>query len=403
VVIEGNTFGGDDNGTPYGSIVAIRAAGSSGYVIRDNLIRNSELVGLVFDNTAMPAVGSRDNCLVDNFVGLSNPTGAGIVFENNWWGDPSGPSGFGSGSGDSVSVMVDFDPWLSTPPAQCNQGPVAGDANFSVPEDAAVDTVVGVVSATDDWDSLDFAITEGNSTGAFGIDGATGEITVAKTLDFETTPSYLLTVEVSDPFRSDTASVAIVVTDVDEPEPEPRFRDVPTTHTFFSDIEWLAAAGITLGCNPPTNDLFCPDGSVTRGQMAAFLHRALGDTLVAGSPVEFNDDDDSVFEMDIEWLGAVGVTRGCNPPTNDMFCPNQAVTRGQMAAFLVRALSLPAGAGIDFVDDDGSIFEDDIERLAAAGITRGCNPPTNDRFCPSDPVSRSQMAAFLHRALAMEG
>src|SRR5690606_41676174 len=57
------------------------------------------------------------------------------------------------------------------------------------------------------------------------------------------------------------------------------------------------------------------------------------------------------------------------------------VSRGQMAAFLVRALGLPAAAN-RFVDDDGSVFEGDIGALAAAGITRGCNPPANDEFCP---------------------
>jgi hypothetical protein len=72
-----------------------------------------------------------------------------------------------------------------------------------------------------------------------------------------------------------------------------------------------------------------------------------------------------------------------------------------MAAFLVRALDLSAGDSVDFVDDDGSVFEADIEKLAAAGITRGCNPPTNDRFCPDDSVTRGQMAAFLHRALTL--
>jgi hypothetical protein len=65
----------------------------------------------------------------------------------------------------------------------------------------------------------------------------------------------------------------------------------------------------------------------------------------------------------------------------------------------VRALSLPAAKGIDFIDDDGSIFEENIERMAAAGITRGCNPPVNNRFCPNANVTRGQMAAFLHRAL----
>ncbi len=59
--------------------------------------------------------------------------------------------------------------------------------------------------------------------------------------------------------------------------------------------------------------------------------------------------------------------------------------------------------GSVFVDDDGSVFEADIERLAAAGITKGCNPPVNDRFCPNDPVTRGQMAAFLVRGGLADG
>jgi len=117
-----------------------------------------------------------------------------------------------------------------------------------------------------------------------------------------------------------------------------RFSDVGYSHTFYGDIEWLASAGITKGCNPPGNSLFCPDGKVTRGQMAAFLHRALGGVLTPGGPVTFVDDDGSIFEADIEWLGATGVTKGCNPPANDSFCPDSQVTRAQMAAFLYRAL-----------------------------------------------------------------
>jgi len=54
------------------------------------------------------------------------------------------------------------------------------------------------------------------------------------------------------------------------------FRDVPRDSTFAADIAWIAAAGITRGCNPPANDLFCPTDVVTRQQMAAFLARALG-------------------------------------------------------------------------------------------------------------------------------
>jgi uncharacterized protein YkwD len=166
---------------------------------------------------------------------------------------------------------------------------------------------------------------------------------------------------------------------------------------FETAIERIAAAGITDGCNPPTGNMFCPGNRVTRGQMAAFLSRVLD--LPAAGGVDFDDDNGSVFERDIERIAAAGITQGCNPPANTRFCPDQFVTRGQMAAFLTRGLALNSASYIDFLDDDNSPFESSIEQLAASGITLGCNPPANTRFCPDDHVTRGQMAAFLTRAL----
>lgn len=169
---------------------------------------------------------------------------------------------------------------------------------------------------------------------------------------------------------------------------------------FESDIEWMFANGYTKGCNPPANDKYCPNNFVTRGQMAAFLTRALGLTDQSGENT-FTDDDTSIFEADIEKLAFAGITRGCNPPDNDRYCPGEIVTRGQMAAFLTRALLLTEQPDENtFIDDDDSIFENDIEKLAAAGITKGCNPPTNNKFCPDNNVTRGQMAAFLRRGLS---
>ena len=177
------------------------------------------------------------------------------------------------------------------------------------------------------------------------------------------------------------------------------FTDVGSSNTFEDDICWLADQGITRGCNPPANTEFCPEDPVTRGQMAAFLVRALGYTDNGGGDL-FDDDNDSVFEGDIDRLGTAGVTRGCNPPANNLYCPTDNVTRGQMAAFLVRALGYTDNGGGDLFDDDNdSVFEGDIDRLGTAGVTRGCNPPANNLFCPLDDVSREQMAAFLRRAL----
>ena len=177
--------------------------------------------------------------------------------------------------------------------------------------------------------------------------------------------------------------------------PSGRFVDVPSDHVHAEAIEWLAEHGITAGCNPPTNDEFCPEGALTRGQMAAFLLRALD--LDRAQPAFV--DGGGVFSGDIGGLAAAGVTAGCNPPVNDRYCPDALVTRGQMAAFLVRALDLPSGEA-RFEDVAGSDFARDIAALAGAGITSGCNPPDNDRFCPDQAITRAEMAAFLHRALS---
>lgn len=160
-------------------------------------------------------------------------------------------------------------------------------------------------------------------------------------------------------------------------------------------IEAIALAGITDGCNPPTNDRYCPGLLVTRGQMAKFLTRAFD--LPPTAIDAFTDDEGSIYEAEINSVSAAGLTAGCAPA---QFCPNAPVTREQMAAFLVRALSLPpAMSGNRFTDDDNSMFESEIDSLAEAGITTGC---AELKFCPLDLVLRDQMASFLARSLALE-
>jgi hypothetical protein len=168
-------------------------------------------------------------------------------------------------------------------------------------------------------------------------------------------------------------------------------------NTHEADIEVIAAAGITRGCNPPTDDEYCPDDGFTRGQAAAFFNRGLN--LMPSAVDAFVDDDTSIFEGDINAIAAIGITVGCNPPTNDEYCPDGTVTRAQWASFMVRALGLTEGGDVDrFTDDDGNTHETDINRIAAAGITLGCNPPDNDLYCPDDIVTRAQAASFFVRA-----
>lgn len=167
-----------------------------------------------------------------------------------------------------------------------------------------------------------------------------------------------------------------------------------------SQIEAIAAEGITKGCNPPARDRYCPGDPVTRAQMASFLVRML--SLADATADHFTDDEGSIHQGDVNRLASAGITKGCNPPANDRYCPDEPVTREQMASFLARALNLPPASRDHFSDDASSVHHGGINRLAQSGITRGCNPPANTFYCPSDPVRRDQMASFLARALGLQ-
>ncbi|HEY8171024.1 MAG TPA: PQQ-dependent sugar dehydrogenase [Candidatus Limnocylindria bacterium] len=167
----------------------------------------------------------------------------------------------------------------------------------------------------------------------------------------------------------------------------PPFTDVVSSK-FIDDITWLAQEGITSGCG---GTLFCPNGLVTRGQMATFLVRALN--LPTTSTDYFTDDEGNTHENSINRLRAAGITSGCG---GTRFCPDGIVTRGQMASFLVRGFDLPATGTDYFTDDEGNTHEANINRLRASAITFGCG---GTNFCPNGSVTRGQMAAFLHRAV----
>ena len=112
----------------------------------------------------------------------------------------------------------------------------------------------------------------------------------------------------------------------------------------------------------------------------------------------FTDDAGKVYEDAANRLAQAGLTQGCAP---NLYCGDDTITRGEMAAFLSRAENLPDSTTDHFVDDDSSIFQPGIDEVADARITLGCNPPANTNFCRDDNVTRGQMAGFLTRALRL--
>lgn len=181
-----------------------------------------------------------------------------------------------------------------------------------------------------------------------------------------------------------------------------RFTDVATNHPFFGDIEFLAQAGITNGCSVAE---FCPDSVVTRGQMAAFLERAMRAANWAPPPPSggFNDVlPGAPFAGYIEQLYVDGITNGCSS-TPLQYCPDNPVTRGQMAVLLLNASCGPAYTpsappSQTFADVPlNHPFASEIDKLYGLGITRGC-ATSPLRYCPDAPVTRGQAAALLERS-----
>lgn len=179
------------------------------------------------------------------------------------------------------------------------------------------------------------------------------------------------------------------------------FFDVPNTYWAWSYIERLYNAGVTGGCG--TSPLiYCPTTIVTRDQMAIFLLRGkYGSSYVppAATGVFQDVPADYWAASWIEQLAVEGITSGCSA-TPKLYCPTTAVTRDQMAVFLLRAMHglnyVPPKATGVFLDVPTDYWAADwIDELATEGITGGCG---NGNYCPTTPVTRDQMAVFLMKS-----
>ena len=173
------------------------------------------------------------------------------------------------------------------------------------------------------------------------------------------------------------------------------FGDVSGTHE--AGVDALAAEGLLEGteCGP---GLLCPDRPIERWVIAVWLVRAVDGSDPVDRPVgRFGDVPSDVWwATHVERLAELGVTSGCGDGSR--FCPDDPVTRGQMATFLVRAFKLDAAGLAGFGDVSGHRHENSIRILAAEGITAGCSTDPL-LYCPNRSVTRGQMATFLARAL----
>ncbi|HTR04101.1 MAG TPA: S-layer homology domain-containing protein [Thermoanaerobaculia bacterium] len=182
------------------------------------------------------------------------------------------------------------------------------------------------------------------------------------------------------------------------------FLDVPAGDAFHDYVETIFRNGVTAGCSGGN---YCRNDSVTRAQMAVFLLKSRYGSAYAppGCAGLFGDVAcPSLFADWIEDLYAQGVTGGCSTSPL-LYCPGQAVTRAQMAVFLLKgslgsSYAPPNCTGQVFTDVPctGGSFDPWIEDLANRGITGGCG---GGNYCPASPVTRGQMAVFLTKAFSL--
>ncbi len=177
----------------------------------------------------------------------------------------------------------------------------------------------------------------------------------------------------------------------------PLFSDVQATHPFYDFITLLRQNGITRGCSPTQ---YCPGAATSRGQMAVFIIRSVvgQDTFPHTTSPYFNDvPANHPFFRYIQKLRDLGITAGCSATT---YCPDDPVTRGQMAVFLMRGKlgsgSFPFPSTPYFSDVPPSHpFFPFIQKMRELGITQGCSL---SEYCPEDATTRGQMAVFLNKS-----
>jgi hypothetical protein len=456
-------------------------------------------VGILIEGSDASATGMC-NQIAGNTAGVNNTTSTSMMFEKNWWGAVTGPSGSGTGTGDTVSANVDYSPWNADTTCTVfttNQAPVitegaavnvtmsedgsplpfsltlnatdpesdaltwsiltpalhgtataagtgnsktigyapnpnyngtdsfvvqvsdglATDAitvnvtinavnntptnitlsNNNLDENKPVGTAIGTFSTSDPdvGDTFTYSFCGGTDDSSFTINN--NELRSAVSFDYETKTSYSICIRTTDSGTAafDKAFTIAVNNRIDTAT----FADVPTTYWAWQYIESIYAAGITGGCG--TSPLiYCPEAPVTRAQMAVFLLRGIHGGSYAppavGDTTGFTDvATDHWAAAWIKQLAVEGITSGCGVNT---YCPEESVTRAQMAVFLLKAKHgssyTPPNVSAVFGDVAGHWAEDWIEQLAAEGITSGCG---NNNFCPNDAVTRAQMAVFLQR------
>ena len=178
------------------------------------------------------------------------------------------------------------------------------------------------------------------------------------------------------------------------------FLDVPPAHAFHDSVVSLAANGIAAGCGSGN---FCVDAPLPRAQAAPLLLRARDGACATPPPcagVFVDVPCPGPFTDWVEALAASGITAGCG---GGAYCPGASLRRDQVSVLLLKArfgetyVPPPCTGAFADVPCPGP-FTDWVEDLSSRGFAGGCG---FDLFCPDLAVTRGQIAALLTKTFAL--
>ncbi|QSB11980.1 S-layer homology domain-containing protein [Lysinibacillus fusiformis] len=169
------------------------------------------------------------------------------------------------------------------------------------------------------------------------------------------------------------------------------FKDVPSTHTNYQDIEFLSSNGIIKGYSDNT---FKPNGTVTNAQVAIMMARALEfPTSKVTNPGYKDVSENHPAYKEISTATNLGLFT-----KKQYFKPNDPITRGEMAQVLVNGFNLSTSNITSPFSDVPSSYEysKHISILYSLGITKGYE---NKSFKPKNSLTRAEFSAFLNRVM----
>lgn len=216
--------------------------------------------------------------------------------------------------------------------------------------------------------------------------GALAAISVAKNIN----PSTSVTLDVQKVLVESSSPISL-------------FLDVPKTSYFFKSTNLIYARGIISGYSPTR---FAGGDYLTRGQMAVIIGKAFSISPVVPSGIFTDVPTTDIFAPYIESIYLAGITSGCsNSPK--MYCPNNYITRAQMAVFLLRGWS-NINSSVNAIVYDTSSYQDVgtnhwafryIETLYRKNVILYC---TSQNFCPEVNITREEAGFLLDSVIKSE-